>query len=191
MLTLTTERSAPATPQLITGDELLDMGDIGPCELIDGRIVPMPPAGEEHGMVEFTLGRKLGNFVEDNQAGRIVGGETGIYIRRNPDRIRGADIAFIARDRVSDKPSAGFLEIAPDLVVEVTSPNDRWQAIRKKLEDYFSIGVQWVWLVEPENRAILVYRSMSDVIVLNEDDMLRGEGALEGFEIPVKSVFGG
>jgi len=190
MLELAPARTALA-PRWITGEELLEMGDIGACELIDGRIVPMPPAGEEHGMVEFTLGRKLGNFVEDHQAGRLVGGETGVYIRRDPDRIRGMDIAFIARERASATPAPGFLEIAPDLVVEVTSPNDRWQTIRKKLEDYFSIGVRWVWLVEPENRAILVYRSMTDMTVLNEDDTLRGEGSLEGFEIPVKAVFGG
>ena len=57
--------TAPAQTRLITGEELLAMGDIGPCELIDGEIIPMSPAGGLHGWIESTLGRALGTFVEE------------------------------------------------------------------------------------------------------------------------------
>ena len=181
--------TAPSETKLITGEELLAMGDIGPCELIDGRIVPMSPVGGKHGFVEFKLGRRLGNFVDEHKLGWVVGGETGIYIRRNPDRIRGADIAFISKRRLPDLPAEGFIEAVPELIVEVISPNDTWEDMRRKLEDYFSIGVERVWVVEPENRAVLIYRSITEAQRLGEADALRGEGALDGFALPVKDLF--
>lgn len=179
---------APPETKLITGEELLEMGDIGPCELIDGRIIPMTPAGGEHGFLESELAWHLRSFVMKQKLGWVMGGEVGIYTRRNPDRVRGADIAFISKERLPEPPK-GFLEVAPELVVEIVSPGDRWEDVRQKLEEYFAIGVQWVWIVEPENRAVLVYRSLSEMQKFGEEDTLKGEGVLEEFELPVASLF--
>lgn len=175
--------------QLVTGEELMSMGLMGSYELIDGRIVPMTPAGEEHGLIEFKLGAALMAHVRSRRLGRVAGGEVGIYTRRNPDRVRGADIVFISTDRANPEPEQGFLRTAPDLVVEITSPNDRWQDIQEKIEEYFAIGVRWVWIVEPTNRVVRVYRAVDDVQRLGEDDVLAGEGVLTGFLLPVKSLF--
>jgi Uma2 family endonuclease len=182
--------TAPLETKLVTGEELLAMGDIGPCELIDGRIVVMSPTGGEHAFIELsTLGSELAVFVRRRKLGWVLGGEVGIYIRRNPDRICAADIAFFSKERLPHKPPKGFIEAAPELVVEVISPTDTWEDVRQKLEDYFSIGVQRVWVVEPENRAVLVYRSITEMQRLGEGDTLIGEGALEGFTLPVASLF--
>lgn len=181
---------APPKLKLITGEELLAMGDIGPCELIDGRIVHMTPAGGEHGAIEFNLGGELSFFVRQRNLGWVMGGETGIYIRRRPDTVRGADIAFVSSLRLA-KPTKGFLEVAPELVVEIMSPDDRWPAMREKLADYFSIGVERVWVVEPRNRTVLVFSSTTDMEELDEGDVLRGQGALEGFAMPVAELFVG
>lgn len=181
--------TAPPETKLITGDELLAMGDIGPSELIDGRIIYMSPVGDEHGSIAFNLGGKLKAFVQERNLGRVTGGEVGIYIRRNPDRIRAADVAFISRERGGGRPGKGFLQIAPELVVEIMSPDDRWQDMRKKIEEYFSIGVDRVWVVEPENRTVLIYRSSTEIMKLGEGDVLKGESVLEGFEMPVTKLF--
>jgi Uma2 family endonuclease len=175
--------------RLITGEELLAMSDIGPCELIDGRIVRMNPTGLQHGDIVITLGSALRNFVRKRQLGRVVGGEVGIYTRREPDRVRAADIAFVSQERLADHPLKGFLKVAPELVVEIISPTDRWQDIRQKLEEYFAIGVQRVWIVEPDNRTVLVYRSVTEMSRLGESDTLLGEGILEGFTLPVSELF--
>jgi Uma2 family endonuclease len=174
---------------LITGEELQAMGDIGPCELIDGRIVPMSPTGGRHGVVESRLGSALSFFVQQHNLGWVLTGEVGIYIWRNPDRVRGADIVFLSRERWPEGPPEGFLEGTPDLVVEIMSPNDRWQEVRQKIAEYFSIGVRWVWIVEPENRAVLVLRSSTDFQQLGAEEMLVGEGTLEGFTLPVANLF--
>ena len=164
------------------------MGDIGPCELIDGRIVTTHPSGFEHGTIEVNLGSELRAFVRERNLGRVTGGEVGIYIHRRPDRIRGADIAFVSADRQA-KPVKGFLEVAPNLVVEIMSPEDRWQDVREKLADYFSIGVERVWIVEPQNRKVLVFSSPTEVEEYGEEDTLRGEGILSDFAIEVAQLF--
>jgi Uma2 family endonuclease len=183
---MTTGQTAIA---LITGEELLAMGDIGPCELIDGRIVPMSPTGGRHGVVESRLDSALSFFVRQHNLGWVLTGEVGIYIWRNPDRVRGADIVLLSRERWPEGPPEGFLEGAPDLVVEIMSLNDRWQEVRQKIAEYFSIGVRWVWIVEPENRAVLAFRSSTDFQQLGAEEMLVGEGTLEGFTLPVANLF--
>ncbi len=181
--------TAPLESKLITGEELLAMGDIGPCELIDGRIVPRNYATGEHGFLVLALATEIGNFVKERNLGRVMIGGVGIYIRRNPDRVRAMDIAFISKECWPGKLSQGYLEATPQLIVEVISPTDRWEDVRQKLEDCFSIGVRRVWVVEPENRAVLVYRSATEMQRLGEGDTLAGEGALEGFTLPVASLF--
>ena len=165
------------------------MGEIGPCELVDGRIVPMSPTGHEHGYLESRLGGRLEAFVTGRQLGWVSCGEVGIYTRRNPDRVRGADVVFVSRERLPERPAKKFLEVAPELVVEIISPEDRWQDVRQKIEEYFAIGVTRVWIVEPENTTVLVYRSATDFARLRTGDALEGDGTLAGFALPVGDLF--
>ena len=167
------------------------MGDIGPCELVEGRILHMTPTGSEHGAIESNLSFELGSFVRQHGLGRVLVGEVGIYTRRNPDSVRGADVAFISGARISIRPAKGFLEVAPELVVEIMSPDDRWRDVRQKLGEYFAIGVERVWIVEPDSRTVLVYRSETEMGKLGEGETLEGEGVLEGFAVPVARLFEG
>jgi hypothetical protein len=65
--------------------------------------------------------------------------------------VRGADVAFVSDEAYVH----GAIERAPDLIVEVLSPNDRWGEVTQKLHEYFSIGVRLVWVADPETRAAL------------------------------------
>ena len=93
-------RQSLAVERLITGDELFEMGDIGPCDLVDGRIVPMTRTGAEHGAIESRLTIDLGTFVRQRGGGWVLCGEVGVYTRRNPDSVRGADIVFVSKARL-------------------------------------------------------------------------------------------
>ncbi|MDE0199951.1 MAG: Uma2 family endonuclease [Caldilineaceae bacterium] len=177
------------TTGTVTGAELLAMGDIGPCELIDGVIVRLSPAGGIHGFLESRLGRRLGTFVEDTEAGWCLVGEIGIYIRHDPDRIRGADLAFWSRAKLPDGPPSGFIDVAPDLVVEILSPTDSWAETRQKINDYFSIGVDTLWIVDPGEETVFVYPSASQRTALRTGDTLVGAGPLTGFTLPVSELF--
>jgi Uma2 family endonuclease len=69
------------------------------------------------------------------------------------------------------------------------SPNDRWQEVRQKLAEYFAIGVRWVWIVEPENRTVLVCHSSTDLQQFGEADTLVGGGTLAGFSLALAELF--
>lgn len=181
--------TAPDETKLITGEELLEMGDIGPCELIDGRIVSMSPTNKKHGWLERRLSRSFEDFVQPSQLGEVFVGEVGIYTRRNPDRVRGADIIVISKQRLASDPSAGFFTVAPEVIVEIVSPSDRWSDIRQKIEEYFAIGAEQVWIVEPENRTVLIYRSPTDFRRYTEGDTIQGEGIFAGFSLSVSTLF--
>ncbi len=175
--------------QLITGEELLEMPGIGPCELVEGRIVPMSPTGGKHGLIEATVVYELKAFVDQKKLGWVLTGEAGIFTKRNPDTVRGADIAFISKKRLPQGAPAGFLEVAPELVVEIISPGNPRKEIDKKIKEYLNIGVKWVWLIDPKNRSCMVYRSQTDVQKLTENDSLVGDEILAGFEIKIAKFF--
>jgi Uma2 family endonuclease len=174
---------------LMTGEELLHRPDLNPCELVDGRVVPTMPTGDEHGDVEAELLMRLRDYGKETGRGRAVGGEAGIYIRRNPDTVRAADVLFISKERDLRPRAKGYFEIAPELVVEVLSPEDRMSRVREKLRDYFSAGVQVVWVVDPTLRRVLIHRSLTDLTVLDDRQILTEEDLLPGFSVAVSDLF--
>jgi Uma2 family endonuclease len=178
-----------AEETLITGEELAAMGDIGPCELVGGRIVRMSPTGDEHGGIEIALGAAIYEFVRTSKVGKVRVGEVGIYTRRNPDHVRGAHVIFISNERYANKTAAPFLEIAPDLVVEVLSPGNTYSEMTEKLREYFAIGVRLVWLVDPVSRSVFAYRALTEVREFALGDDLPGDDVLPGFSVPVARIF--
>jgi len=174
---------------LVTGEELLAMGNIGPCELIEGEIILMSPAGEEHSIVEANIGSELRTFVRQHKLGKVGVGEVGVYTRRQPDSVRGADVIFISNERAAQRGSSGFLDVAPDLVVEIISPDDRWSEVMKKLGEYFAIGVRLAWVVDPETQSVYAFRSLTDMRRYEANDTLPGDDVLPGFSLPVAEVF--
>ena len=177
--------------KLITGEELLRMPDLGPCELVDGRIVPMTPPGDEHSDIEAELVTRLRLYGKESKRGRAVSGDAGIYIRRNPDTVRGADVLFISKERDSQPRKKGYFKVAPELVVEVLSPDHRPGQLREKLRDYFSVDVKVVWVVDPKARCVFVYRSLTDITELGVGQALADEELLPGFSLPVSDLFSG
>ena len=180
----------PQTHALVTGEQLLAMGDIGPCELVEGRIVMMSPAGDEHGGYESNFDEHIKAFVRRHKLGKVRVGEIGIYTHRNPDTVRAADVAFISNERYAQRKTKGsYLEVAPELVVEIMSPDDRWSEVKQKLREYFSIGVKLVWVADPSDRTVYAYRSLTDVREFTEADTLPGDDVLPGFSVPVANLF--
>jgi Uma2 family endonuclease len=176
----------------MTAEELAGRPDLDPCELVHGKIVPLSPASPSHGMLELRLGAALLAWSERAEAGAravVMSGEVGLLVRRNPDTVRGADLALISRGRFARRGPFAFLDIAPELVVEILSPGERRRQIEDKLEDYFSMGVDLVWTVDPERRTILAYRSLTDIERFTDGQTLAGPEILPGFGLPVSHLF--
>jgi Uma2 family endonuclease len=133
---------------------------------------------------------QLGTFVEDRDLGDVMVGEVGIYTERDPDSVRAADVLFISHKRLDQASPEGFLDVPPELVVEIMSPENSWEEMRRKLQEYIDVGVDTIWVVEPSNRAIQVYRGVDQVQTLGADDVLTGAGPLDGLAIDVSTLFG-
>jgi Uma2 family endonuclease len=174
---------------LITGEELYLRPDSGPCELVDGRIVPLSPTGRVHGRSGARLAAWLLLYVEGSNKGEVLISDVGVYIRRAPDTVRAPDVMFISHERLAGCKAEGYLDIAPEIVVEVLSPTNRRSEITEKLRDYFSAGVVRSWVLDSKQRRILVHRSLTDVQQLNLGDVLADDELLPGFRLPVADLF--
>ncbi len=174
----------------VTAEALLDMGDVGPCELIGGEVREMTPAGAQHGHIVSSISLLLGDFVRSQQLGTLFGAETGVILKRDPDTVRAPDAMFVNRYRLSpDEIPEGFLEVTPDLVVEVVSPRDTWTQIQTKVGEYVEFGVPVVWIIDGRNRQVHVYEGSEHVVVLSNDDSLDGGDVLPGFACKVSDIF--
>ena len=183
--------TAPFADKILTGEEFALIPGLGRCELIAGKIVTMSPANWKHGDFVSEIAWHLRSFVKKHESGKVLTGKVGIYVRRDPDHIRGADVVFISSERIAQITSESYLDVGPELVVKVISPGNTWQEMREKIDEYFAIGVEWVWLVEPERRAVVVYDSPTQMTTLNEHDTLKGKGVLTGFSLSLAELFAG
>ncbi len=182
-------RAVETTDRPITGEELLRMTDLGRCELVKGQIKEMPPAtGRPHGRIETEIGFHLRRFVGKHDLGEVMVGEVGIYTKRDPDSVRAADVLFISHERLEQADPEGFLDVPPELIAQIMSPTNSWEEMRQKLKEYFDVGVDTVWVLEPSNRAVQVYRGIDQVRTLETNDVLKGDGPLDEFSVEVADL---
>ncbi len=177
--------------KLVTADELFTMPDTERgCELVRGKIIKYMPAGNLHGIIALKIGRIVGNFVEDNDLGVVIAAETGFLISRNPDTVRAPDAAFISNEKLAEYGiTEKFFPDAPDLAIEVVSPNDKKREIEDKVQDYLAAKVKLVWIIYPQKQIVAVHRQSKVVSILFETDELEGEEILPNFKFPLEKLF--
>ncbi len=156
-------------------------------ELVRGEVITMPPPGAMHGVCCLKVGRRIGNFVEDNDRGTVTCNDAGFVTERDPDSVRGPDVAFWSKERLQVIP-IGYIEIAPDMLVEVLSPGNTSRQIWAKLKEYFARGVRLVWVLAPEDRTLTIYRTLDEGRVLHETATVTGEDVLPGFTCRVSDL---
>ena len=174
----------------LTGEELLRKPWLNPCELVGGRIVRMTPTNPTHGRIEVNVAAALTAFVRTQNLGVVMAGEVGVFTARNPDTVRAPDVLFLSHERDFRRTRRdGFLEVAPDLVVEILSPTDRPDAVRRKLDEYFAAGVRLAWVIDPATRTVRVHPAHGEPRTLAAGDVLTGDDVLPGFLLPTQEVF--
>lgn len=178
---------------ITTADDLLAAGDIGPCELVQGMLVMMSPAGFEHGVITQRIAAMLHAYVAARKLGVVTAAETGFLLVRSPDTVRAADVAFVAERRVPRGRTIGFFEGAPDLAVEVLSPSDvRDHAARSraiaKIADWLAAGCLEVWSVDPADRTVTVHTSGGALTLANEANSC-ASSAVPGLTVRLVDVF--
>lgn len=187
------ERPLPVSQRLLTCadvvklPESLDSGDVS-YELDNGRLVIMAPPGDQHAAIQLNVGYEL------KRQGEVAGHgkartEVGVILWRNPDRLVGADAAFVATASLPIVVSReGYLETIPDLVVEIRSRNDTLPEMMAKAQDYLTAGVKIVWLVDPQSRCVLVYVGQSEPTRVEANEILNAGEIIPGFQFKVSDL---
>ncbi|HEX7121553.1 MAG TPA: Uma2 family endonuclease [Gemmatimonadaceae bacterium] len=145
------------------------------------------PGGFRQGEVVFRLALVVGAFVHANRLGTVVVA-TGFKLADNPEMVRAPAIAFVRHDRVPRPSPWGHAELAPDLVVEVTAPDDRLAPVLAKVADWLTAGTRLVWVIDADRQAVHVYRADGSAAALGPADVLSGEDVLPGFAVPVSEI---
>jgi Uma2 family endonuclease len=162
-----------------------------PLELVRGRVVRMNPPRPYHGYVCLTAATIFLEHIKARDLGYVLTNDSGVITGRNPDTLRGADVAFYGFAKVprGTLPRDQYHDVVPDLVVEVLSPDDRWPHIMEKVSDYLNAGVPFVLLVDTLQRKLHLYAADAPVQLLDEAEILTLPAILPGFETPVARFF--
>lgn len=159
-------------------------------ELDNGRLVLiMAPPGDIHGAAQSLIAAELVLQGQKKGHGKVRT-EVGIVLWRNPDRVVGADVAFIAKKSLPLKVAReGYLETIPELVVEIRSKNDSLAYMRRKIEHYLKAGVEVVWVVDPAAKTVTIHTPKGEPTVRGEADELDLPGLVPGFSLPASDIF--
>jgi Uma2 family endonuclease len=158
-------------------------------ELVRGEVIELPPPMKRHGVLSANVSRILGNYAFQRGKGYVAGNDSGVILERDPDSVRGPDVALYEDAQTFEEPHPKYGEVPPRLAVEILSPNDRAAKVQQKITDYLRTGVALVWVVDPEGRTVTVYRPDRAPAVAAADDELSGEEVLPGFRCRVADFF--
>jgi Uma2 family endonuclease len=178
--------------KLITAEEfrlMPDPPDGSKQELVRGEIITMPAPGFRHGLRQGRAFVLLDSYARTTKRGRVTV-ESGVVTEEDPDTVRGPDVSFWSFERLpAEQEPEGYPEVAPDLVVEVLSPHDRRKKMLEKVHELLTRGVRMVWIIDPEDRTVEIYRSPDEGRILRENAMLTGDDVLPGFSCRVAELF--
>ena len=150
----------------------------------------MPLTNYLHGTVCWQIAGLLFVYLSGRDLGRATCNDSGVVTKRDPDSVRGPDVAYFSYQRVpKDSMPDRYPEVSPELIFEVKSPSDRWQAITAKVSEYLTAGTLTVCVADPETRTVSVYSGNGGPARLTADDDLTLPEVFPDFRVPVRRFF--
>lgn len=157
----------------------------------------MTPASGAHGLVSCNVLLLLSTHVRAHTLGQCFADSAGFALPGLPNTVRAPDASFVRAEHLPHEGvGAGWIEVAPDLAVEVfspevLSPGETASELAEKLADYRASGTALVWVVDPVKRSVGVYAANDPVRWLAESDTLDGGAVVPGFRCVVRDLFEG
>ena len=183
------------TAKLMTAEQFMRIPDDGyRYELVRGELRKMAAASFDHGVYASRIVETLLPFVRGNRLGEVPLTEPGFLLGTDPDHVRIPDVCFVRQERIdaAERPFV-FFSGAPDLVVEVISPNDRYTDVDDKVGEWLEGGAGMVIVVNPRNRTVRVHSPaalrQAQETELTEADTLDGGDVVAGWSMPVADIF--
>ncbi len=158
------------------------------CELVDGTLVEKG-MGFRESFLATALSAILWGFVRQYNLGLVTGADG--MVRLSSGLVRIPDVAFVSWDRLPGHqvPVEPIPGLAPNLVVEVLSESNTAREMTRKRHEYFTAGVQIVWMIDPDARTLEVFVSEDQSTVLDERHVLDGGNVLPGFTLSLYDLF--
>ena len=182
---------AIVAPKIWTDEEFIALPDDGHhYEIINGELIDMGNSGALHGYVCTLAVAALASYILPKKLGVLLDSSTAFKMKNGNKR--SPDIAFFAKERLQGMAvlPSGYLEGAPDLAVEVLSPGNTVEEIDDKLTEYFENGSRLIWVINPTQHYVLVYRSAQEPDrLLKGKDSLDGEELIPGFTLAIADLF--
>lgn len=158
-------------------------------ELEKGEVIELPPPKRLHGFISNNMAWRLTNYAEKRGVGIVCSNDAGVIVERDPDTVRGPDVAYFDDVQQAEEILAEYAEVPPVIAVEVLSPDDRVNQVALKVDEYLAFGVKQVWVVDPEAKEIAIHRAGVSMRLLTHDEELSGGDDLPGFSCRVSDFF--
>lgn len=174
----------------VTAEQWLALAaDHAPCELIAGEFRQLLPDGPEHDAVALRLAARLAAHAQARNLGLVFEPTVGFVLRRNPDTVSVADVAFVSRERASDQPTHhALIEGAPSLAIEVVAPGQRRAGVDAKAACWIEHGSRMAWVVDPQARTIAVLRGGATARIIAPDEEVSGDEVVPGFRCRIDDL---
>lgn len=182
--------------RLITVDEFARLApdpEGGRMELVEGKVVTLPPPDAAHREIASVTFFLLRKFVRRHQLGRLA---TGAAVSLTPDglnvRVPGVSLVSAQRSPEEGLQRAGYDQPAPGLCVEVFSKGHTDEAMAERVALYLSAGVRRVWVIRPRLGTVTIHRHGADARLLRVGETLSSDDAgfaVEGLALPVRQLF--
>ncbi len=163
-------------------------------ELVEGNIIVMGPSDYESDEISIRFAAKLWNWVEPRRLGRVTGSSAGFILpRRTKDHatkrnLRAPDVSFVVAHRLK-RTQRDFVELLPDLIVEVKSKTDQIDKLAEKIQMFLSLGTVIGILIDPDQLTLTVYRLNQELKVLRNGEILTLPDLLPGWELPISDLW--
>ena len=173
-------------------------------ELVDGSIVVMGPSDYESDEISTRLSTFLNNWVMPRRLGRVTGSSAGFILptseeedssssngsngQKEPRNLRAPDVSFVQANRLK-RTLRDFVELVPDLMVEVKSKTDRVNPLVKKIKLFLELGAVVGILIDPDKRTLTVYRPNQSPVTLCDGDILTVPELLPGWELAISELW--
>jgi Uma2 family endonuclease len=167
------------------------MADEPLFEIVNGKREELPLMSVLAGRIAILLGSPLHVYAEAHGLGTVVM-EVMFILDEDGTQQRRPDIAYVSRERWPlDRPlpESGDWAVVPNLAIEVVSPNDLWEKVVLKKNEYFSFGVEQVWIVTPATNEVEIWDDPIHCRVVRVPEELDGGKLLPGFRIPLATLF--
>jgi Uma2 family endonuclease len=166
-------------------------------DVVQGRVIEMPPAWPESSRVAAQLAFQLEAFRRQRGLDCVVfGADAGFRLNEptetsEPPTLVSPDVSVVERARLPADRPPGFWFVVPELAVEVVSPSDRWRDVEDKIAAYQQAGVPLLWVLDPQTQSVTVYAAGQPARTLRApDEVLEGGAVLPGFHVSLRELFG-